>query len=151
MFLKGFTSIYWHELQTAHPSPEATVQHWDCALVRSLLNLYKAIWDDRNTHLHGFTKEEAQMKLRERVIKNVTDIYNSPPKSHDRFPKVDSIPLQSRLRQNTTSLQKWMVQIKHQEKVSECLFTHASNTQLTLHQAFRRRTHSDDERKKFPP
>ena len=151
MFLKGFTFIYWHELQTAYPSPEANVQHWDFTLVRSLLKLYTSIWDDRNAHIHGFTKEEAQTKLRERVIKNVMDIYNFPPKLHTRFPKVDSVPLQIRLRQSTTSLQRWMVQLKHQAKVSESLFTHASSTQLTLHQAFKGKTNSGDERKKFPP
>jgi hypothetical protein len=91
------------------------------------------------------------MKLRERVITDVTNIYQSPPKLHSRSPKVLSIPLEVRLRRITSSLQQWMVQLDHQIKVSKKLNISDLDSQFTWHQAFSEHSNCGDERKKFPP
>jgi hypothetical protein len=97
MFLKGFTSTYWNDIQCKYPMVEATIQKWDTSLVCLLINLYKSLWDDRNSFLHGRTWQELRQKLRERVVDHVKSIYKSPPKLHPCFQKIHLIPLESRI------------------------------------------------------
>ncbi len=151
MFLKGYTSTYWNEIQQGDQMMAATISHWDTSLVRLTLMLYKNLWADRNSFLHGSTRLDSKLKLREKVIADVTNINQSPPKLHSRFPKVLSIPLDVRLRRSPTSLQQWMVRVAHQIKVSKALSNTALDSQLTLHQVYSKHSNCGDEQKKFPP
>jgi hypothetical protein len=75
MFLKGFTSSCWNDIQCIFAKDVATVQQWDTKLVACLLTLYRSLWDNRNTHIHGKTWQESKKKLRERVIEQVISLY----------------------------------------------------------------------------
>jgi hypothetical protein len=52
---------------------------WDKRLVSKAINIYKAIWDDRNTYLHGNSKKEAASKLRQQICDRVILVYKQNP------------------------------------------------------------------------
>jgi hypothetical protein len=54
----------------------AMCQNWEMRLVQNALMLYKAIWTNRYSVLHGKSWKESKEKLREWVIDAVTNIYN---------------------------------------------------------------------------
>jgi hypothetical protein len=101
----------------------AMCQNWEMRLAQNALMLYKAIWTNRNSVLHGKSWKESKEKLQEWVIDAVTNIYKHPPKLHPRFKKIRSVPLEKRLRNNTASLQQWLARIAHQRKISDSLFS----------------------------
>jgi hypothetical protein len=49
-------------------------------MVRSDVKLYRKIWEDRNTFLHGTTKKESEVKERERLHNQVRQLHSNPPK-----------------------------------------------------------------------
>jgi hypothetical protein len=55
------------------------IQNWDSMLVTKLIGLTKAIWDDRNTFLHGRTASKACLCLCQRVLQQVKQRYKPPP------------------------------------------------------------------------
>jgi hypothetical protein len=126
------------------------VQQWDTKLVACLLTLYRSLWDDRNTYIHGKTWQDSKKKLRERVIEQVISIHRSPPKLHPRFPRINSVPLGIHLRRSTALLQQWIERIAHQSKVSAALLDYDSSKQLTMHQFLAKVKHEDLIKDKFP-
>jgi len=129
-----------------HPSP-----NWDKILVESCITLLQCIWHDQNMHIHGTSKIEASTKLRERILSRVTKLYTHPPKLHKCFPKITSIPLNVRLKRNTTNLQRWLARISHQQHVSRILQSTQSSGQLSLLHAYKCANINISERQKYPP
>jgi hypothetical protein len=48
-------------------------------LVYAITSLVRDIWSDRNNTLHGTTKSETTLRLRERVLQKTRDLYANPP------------------------------------------------------------------------
>jgi hypothetical protein len=93
MFLKKFTSIYWAKIQLQQPVMISDTHSWETMLMRNLLQLYKGLWDDENSCLHGLTWQDSKHTLSERVICQVEYIYKYLPTLHPHFSIIDSIPL----------------------------------------------------------
>jgi len=70
---------------------------WDTHLVKLTIDLYKGIWDHRNTHLHGTTRLEAKEKLTLCILQEVRNLYEKPPYLDKKYPSITLVPLNDRL------------------------------------------------------
>ncbi len=112
---------------------------WSIKLVEGAIDLYRKIWSDRNSFVHGTTRQESRVKLRDQIISRMLkQIYLNPPKLHKRFPWITNIPLQVRLQRNTTNLHRWLSQLQHQIRVTKFLSQHQGSNQLSLRVAYQR-------------
>ncbi len=89
---------------------------WAISLVSALIDLYSAIWADRNTHIHGSNRIEAQKLLKEHLIAQVQSIYCHPLNLDKRFQRIQKMPFSDCIRRSNTYLQRWIKRIEHQEK-----------------------------------
>jgi hypothetical protein len=152
-FLKGYISQYWITAQHTASSnvPVNEKQRWSSVISTFTLDLYKQIWEDRNTFIHGTTSAEAAKKLRHKVEKQVMHLYQHPPKLATRYPQITEISLETRLRRSTKDLQDWMARIRHQQKVSDFINSTLPPGQLTLQQAYARSNQLKCSRHHYPP
>jgi hypothetical protein len=80
MFLRGFTSRLWFTVfSTLHDNTNIKKQRWDVTLVYAITSLVRDIRSDRNNTLHGTTKSETTLRLRERLLQQTRDLYATPP------------------------------------------------------------------------
>jgi len=153
-FLRGYIFIYWEELYyLAHESSRKSRNvSWSIKLVEGAIDLYRKIWSDRNSFVHGTTRQESRVKLRDQIISRMLkQIYLNPPKLHKRFPWITNIPLQVRLQRNTTNLHRWLSQLQHQIRVTKFLSQHQGSNQLSLRMAYQRGNVDLPPIRKFPP
>jgi hypothetical protein len=139
-FLRGFIYIYWEELYYyAHESSGAPRNvSWSVKMVEGAIDLYRKIWSDHNSFIHGATSQESQVKLRDQILSRVRQIYPNPPKLHKRFSRVTNIPLQVQLQRNTTNFQRWLSRIQHQIHVMKFISQTRGSNQLSLCMAYQR-------------
>jgi hypothetical protein len=132
-FLCGYTSIYRHQLYSlAHSDTDKVCNQWDSKLIKDALQLYRQIWADRNDHLHGSSRKKAQQKLRERIVNQIRYLYNHPPRLHKRYSRITRVPIDIRLRGNTTTLQQWLSHINHQQHMSRIIFRNQKHKPIVL-------------------
>jgi hypothetical protein len=151
--LRGYTSTYWAKVQsfdsTARSSGKKKIP-WTIFFLRSIFNLHKTIWNDRNTYIHGKTIQENQQKLRQRVIDKVKAIYKENPTLAKRYPAITNAPLENRIRRSTQALQDWINRVEHQTIMTNYIVANQIN-QMTILEAFRRVRTSKESVNKYPP
>ena len=126
--LRGYASNYWipaqkvSETHSGRKNLKSTVK-WDMKLTQACLDLHKAIWDDRNTFVHGKDIKVNKEKARQIIHGKVRVLYANPPKLAPRYPPLTRIPLDDSLRRTTTQLNDWIHRVQHQIKMSEMIRT----------------------------
>ncbi len=153
-FLRGYISKYWANTQELswHGSPPTAKQSMSATnFTAAAIDLHRRIWEDRNTFVYGKTIQEAREKLREKVIQQVTQIYQKPPNLAPRYHSITTVPLQARLNKTTKELTDWLARIQHQQKVTELIRSTLPFGQLTLKQAFANHTCLKREGHQYPP
>jgi hypothetical protein len=150
--LRGFTSQYWFKAQLTDQSKVDDKRRapWNIMFMRSLINLHKQIWDDRNTVVHGKTLQEQHQKLRHHITDKVRAIYSKNYKLAPRFPAINAIPLEIRLRRTTQNLQEWISRVEHMKSFTDYLTARRSD-QITILEAFSRVKLSKESKSKYPP
>jgi len=151
-FLRGYTSIYWKHNFVAlynnahsHPRPD-----WDIRLVTLAIDLYTQVWHHRNAHIHGYSRKEANEKLRLRVQEEVRQVYNNPPSLHNRYPNITSVPLTERLSRSTSRLIHWLARVRHQYYISLIYHAHESRSQRFMYEYLVSKPHNEG-CSKYPP
>jgi hypothetical protein len=91
---------------------------WLNQLTFSTLTLLWDTWMNQNVHIHGTSKQQAKIKEHERLIQKARNIYDNPPILASRYPPVETVILERRLRGITTELKQWLQRIGHQQGVS---------------------------------
>jgi hypothetical protein len=151
LFLKGFTSSYWEEVcLLSHSFYSHVDPMWQSKMIHHIISLSKGIRADRNKHIHGSSWLESKIKLRERVQKEVTQVYSSPAYLRKKIKKTTPIPLQIRLQQSTTQLQRGIHRIQHLRQITKYIKTTTPSNQLTLQQAYDKTKYTPIPSDKFP-
>jgi len=148
IFLKGYTSQYWTQLysNSTELSEHHKIPNWGIKMVKNAISLLKQIWDNCNQYLHGTTRSESRLKLRQQIQSLVSQVYASPLRLHHRYPTVCAIPLEQRLQHSTTHLQRWLHRLKHHKRMSWSLLHNELKGQLTLAQAYKVGSHDASSR-----
>jgi len=105
-------------------------------------------WVDRN--VFGNNKCEAKDLLRMRTVERVKYLYQNPPRLDRRYAAIRTIPLESRLKCSTTTLQRWIKRVEHCTFVTKFLRDNPAHRQLTIPQAYARALRSESALK-YPP
>lgn len=153
LFLKGYISDYWRiAYWQSHGTHSSSTDHlWAINLVSATIGMYKAIWADGDTHIHGTNWLEAQKLLRDRLIRRVPLIYAHPPKMDKPFQRVQKMPLQDHVWRSNLYLQRWLSRIEHQERVTKLILQTMPPNQPTIVEAFKRIKHQQKDSFKYPP
>jgi hypothetical protein len=155
-FLKGFIvkslrTLYEDIIDIDPPlSCNCGTQPWDFSFIALTLSLYKDIWNDQNSHLHGSNQTEAAQLPRQRVIQAVEHLYAHPPRLDKCFPNIRLIPINQGLRKSTTHLKRWLSHVEQQKRVSKALLEQSSGNQLKIPNLFHRFAERDS-LSKYPP
>jgi hypothetical protein len=151
-FLLGYISQHWTiSYDTLHdPLLSPPRVDWDCQLILAIFCLYKGIWDNRNSFLHGSSREDSRQKLRDRLIDQVKELYNNLPKLATRYPPIRFLPFDQRINNCNLHLSRWLSQIRHQILVSQTLRSDSLRAQQSILQYIQPRDGKDGGTSKFP-
>ncbi len=141
----SYQSFFDSSNKSATPS-----QAWEVDLVRAIILLATSLWKDRNCFLYGNTIREANELLRSHIVDRVKYLYRHPPRLASRYATIHSVPLESRLKLSTTSLQRWLKPVEHHIYVTKFLRDNPVRHQPTIPQAFARAMRSESALK-YPP
>lgn len=152
-FMRGYISTYWIKAQSSQSQQQKNTKGdpWDFRFTRSTLDLHKAIWDDRNSFVHGKTIAESRAKARQAIQQQVREIYKKPPCLASRYHPITSVSLSDRLRHSTTYLSNWLHRVRHQIQMSDMLLNTRPPGQLTIKQAFKNAEKRAELIRRYPP
>jgi hypothetical protein len=147
--IRGYVSSYWitNGMSLHDPSHK---RGWETKIVVNLIDMHREIWAKRNEHIHGKTVQEAKIRARAAVIRQVQELYNKKSKLANRYQPIDNIPFKQLIRRTTIQLKGWIARIRHQTKVTEILFASRPPGQLTIQEAFKIMKLTQDHYK-YPP
>jgi hypothetical protein len=138
MLLRGFSSKFWAVAQEKVATTTSTLRKpaWSTVFVDNMLLIHKKIWEDRNQFVHGKTLNETRQKARQAILKKVREIYQTQPVLAKRYPRINQIPLEDRLKKSTNQLKDWIYRVEHQIQMSQMILSARSPGQLTLREAY---------------
>mmetsp|Transcript_13731 Transcript_13731/g.19685 ORF Transcript_13731/g.19685 Transcript_13731/m.19685 type:complete len:438 (-) Transcript_13731:60-1373(-) len=122
--LLGMGTILWKSLQdlidSSNPkAPQRSAIDWMNSSTHQLLKSSIRCWKHRNQMVHGSTRaEQRQIKL-QKVRKQITEIYENPPKLANNYRSIFEIPLAHRLKMPLQAAEHWVSMISHQIKVTQ--------------------------------
>jgi hypothetical protein len=150
---KGYISSYWtHAIFDLKDISEVHFSdNWDTKNVELAITLYRGVWDDRNRHIHGGTKEAAKQRPRKKIQDRVILIYRNPPRLASRYPCMKKSPLQERLNHSTTRLQRWLSWVQHKSIISSRLQSLSLGKQQSIKSFCVPQSKIDNCAKKYPP
>ncbi len=135
-----------------HRKQKVTIPtQWAHGFLKCILDLLTNIWTNRNQTIHGKTIQESKTKARELTIQKIKVLYQHPPKLASRFPPINAVPLEIRIRRTNQQLKDWLTWIEHQKKVTSFLNAARPPGQLTIHQAFKNALDRHSDKAKYPP
>jgi len=137
-FLQGRLSVEWDKVQSLHERRRGlqcgAVQHvpWIVKAFDLVCDLVPALWKFRNEEVHGRTLAEKALKERDRVHKRVRKLYSDAPDLLPRYPSVQAVSLEERLKKPTFVLQLWLRQVARQRQVTEMVRRKSEERQKSI-------------------
>jgi len=121
--LVGLASTTWRTLQDFIDSnnpraPRRSASNWMNTVSHQFLKFSLQCWKQRNSTVHGSTRQEQKQIALQRVRERITHIYENPPSLAPNFRSIFAIPSAHQLKMPLQAAEQWVSMITHQAKVT---------------------------------